>query len=342
MHHPYDSFQTVVDLLRRAARDPQVQAIKMVLYRVGRNSPIVEALLDAVGNGKQVAVLVELKARFDEESNIEWARALEREGVHVVYGLVGLKTHCKLLLIVRREGDSIRRYLHMATGNYNVVTANLYTDLGLLTCQEDAGADATDLFNYLTGYSAVREYRKLLVSPVTLRDKFEGLIRREIEHARRGRAARLIFKMNALEDPRMIQLLYEASQSGVQVDLLVRGICCLRPGISGVSDKIRVMSIVGRFLEHSRIYCFSNGGQEEMYVGSADLMPRNLDRRVEVLFPLQDPGLIARVKDEILQKYLADTAKCYLMQSDGSYVRRQPEKGEKPFGVQGWFLGRGR
>ena len=340
LHHPYDSFQTVVDLLRRAARDPQVQAIKMVLYRVGRNSPVVEALLDAVENGKQVAVLVELKARFDEESNIEWARALEREGVQVVYGLVGLKTHCKLLLVVRREGDSIRRYLHMATGNYNVVTAHLYTDLGLLTCQDDAGADVTDLFNYLTGYSAVREYRKLLVSPVTLREKFEGLIRREIEHARRGHAARLIFKMNALEDPRMIQLLYQASQAGVQVDLLVRGICCLRPGVPAVSDKIRVMSVVGRFLEHSRIYCFANAGREEIYVGSADLMPRNLDRRVEVLFPLEDPSLIARVKDEILQKYLADTAKCYLMQSDGSYVRRQPENGEAAFGVQAWFLGR--
>jgi polyphosphate kinase len=342
LHHPYDSFQAVVDLLRRAARDPQVQAIKMVLYRVGRNSPVVEALLDAVEQGKQVAVLVELKARFDEESNIEWARALEREGVHVVYGLVGLKTHCKLLLVVRREQDTIRRYLHMATGNYNVVTAQIYTDLGLLTCLEEYGADATNLFNYLTGYSAFRDYRKLLVSPVTLRERFEALIRRETEHARQGRPARLCFKMNALEDPRMIQLLYEASQAGVSVDLIVRGICCLRPGIPGLSEKIRVISVVGRFLEHSRVYYFGNAGREEIYIGSADLMPRNLDRRVEVLFPLDDAAIIRQVKEEILDKYLADTAKCHLMQSDGSYIRRQPDKDEAVFSAQAWFLGRTR
>ncbi len=342
LHHPVDSFQTVADFVRTAARDPQVRAIKMVLYRVGRNSPIVEALLEAALNGKQVAVLVELKARFDEESNIGWARRLEHEGVHVVYGLVGLKTHCKLLLVVRAEGDRIRRYLHLASGNYNVVTANLYTDLGLLTCSDEFGEDASDLFNYLTGYSVKRDYRKLLISPTTLRKRFEALIEREIAHARRGKQARLVFKMNALEDPHIIQLLYEASQAGIEVDLIVRGICCLRPGIPGVSENIRVMSVVGRFLEHSRIYCFANGGREEIYIGSADLMPRNLDRRVEVLFPLEDAALRKRVKEEILGTYLADTAKSHVMQSDGSYLRREIRKGDKPFDSQAWFLERAK
>ena len=337
LHHPFDSFQPVVDFLKKAAKDPQVLAIKMVLYRIGRNSPIVEALLEANEEGKQVAVLVELKARFDEESNIEWARALEREGVHVVYGLLGLKTHCKLLMVVRRESGAIRRYLHIATGNYNVVTAHLYTDIGMLTCDEDLGADATDLFNFLTGYSAQKDYKKLLVAPVNLRDRFEAMIQREIAHQLRGgqgAQGRLIFKMNALVDPQVIRLLYEASQAGVKIDLLVRGICCLRPGIPGVSDNIQVISVVGRFLEHSRIYYFRNGGEEEIYLGSADLMPRNINRRVELLFPLQGPELIRRVRDDILALYLSDTVQGRQMQSDGTYVRRRAEAGKRSVNAQ--------
>jgi len=337
LHHPFDSFQPVVDFLKRAARDPNTMAIKMVLYRIGRNSPVVEALLEANEEGKQVAVLVELKARFDEESNIEWARALEREGVHVVYGLLGLKTHCKLLMVVRREAGTIRRYLHLATGNYNVVTAHLYTDIGMLTCDEELGSDATDLFNYLTGYSAKTDYQKLLVSPVNLRARFEAMIRREIALQAKGVEGRLIFKMNALVDPHVIQLLYQASQAGVKIDLLVRGICCLRPGIAGVSDNIQVISVVGRFLEHSRVYYFRNGGKEEIYLGSADLMPRNIDRRVEVLFPLEGPGLVEHVRDKILKTYLADTIKGRQMKSDGTYVRRSPS-GRRALNSQEWLV----
>ena len=338
LHHPFDSFQPVVDFVKKAAKDPNVLAIKMVLYRVGRNSPIVEALLEAMEEDKQVAVLVELKARCDEESNIEWARALEREGVHVVYGLLGLKTHCKLLMVVRREAGAIRRYIHLATGNYNVVTAHLYTDIGMLTCDEEIGSDATDLFNYLTGYSAKKDYQKLLVSPVNLRDRFEGMIRREIAHQVKGGQGRLIFKMNALVDPQVIRLLYQASQAGVKIDLLVRGICCLRPGIPGVSENIQVISIVGRFLEHSRIYYFRNGGHEEIYLGSADLMPRNINRRVEVLFPLEGAELIRHVRDEILAIYLADTVKGRQMQSDGTYVRRKPVAGKRAVNSQEWLV----
>ncbi|HUJ22489.1 MAG TPA: polyphosphate kinase 1 [Bryobacteraceae bacterium] len=322
LHHPFDSFQPVVEFLRRAARDPDVLAIKMTLYRLGRNSPVVEALLEAVENGKQVAVLVELKARFDEESNIEWARALEREGVHVVYGLLGLKVHSKVVLVVRREGEMIRRYLHLATGNYNPMTARLYTDLGLFTCDPHTGADATALFNYLTGYSDKNQFRKLLVAPINMRERLEELIRREVEHQRRGRPASLIFKMNALEDPGIIRLLYEASCAGLHVDLLVRGICCLRPGVPGLSENIRVISIVGRFLEHSRIFYFRNGGAEQLYLGSADLMPRNLNRRVEVLFPVESPRLVARVRDEILGTYLSDECNARHMRGDGSYTSR--------------------
>jgi polyphosphate kinase len=320
LHHPYESFQPVVEFLRRAAEDPDVLAIKMTLYRVGRNSPIVESLLSAIENGKQVAVLVELKARFDEESNIEWARALESAGVHVVYGLVGLKVHSKSALVVRREGDAIRRYVHLGTGNYNPVTARLYTDLSFFTTDEQIGADVSDLFNYVTGYSAKREYHKLLVAPVNLRSRMEDLIQREILCARRG-SGHLIFKMNSLEDPSMIRLLYKASQAGVRVDLLVRGICCLRPQVPGISDNIRVTSIVGRFLEHSRIYYFRNGGDEEIYVGSADLMGRNLDRRVELLFPVENRKLILRLRDEILGTYLADTRNARRLQPDGTYMR---------------------
>jgi polyphosphate kinase len=328
LHHPYDSFQPVVEFFRRAAKDPQVLAIKATLYRAGANSPVIEALLEAAENGKQVAVLVELKARFDEESNIEWARKLESEGVHVVYGLVGLKVHSKVALVVRQEGDAIQRYLHLGTGNYNASTARLYTDLGIFTTDEEMGADVTDLFNYLTGYSRKEDYRKLLVAPVTLRERFSALIRREIDHQRAGRKAHLIFKMNALEDAPMIRLLYEASQAGVQTDLIVRGVCGLRPGIPGISDNIRVMSIVGRFLEHSRIYYFANGGEEEVYLGSADLMPRNLNRRIELVFPIRQKNLLTRLKREILDTYLADTAKSWYQLSDGTYVR-PPERNPK-------------
>jgi polyphosphate kinase len=334
LHHPYESFQPVIDLLQKAAHDPDVLAIKMTLYRVGRNSPIVQALLEAIENGKQVAVLVELKARFDEESNIEWARALEREGVHVVYGLVGLKVHCKIALIVRREQDGIRRYLHLGTGNYNATTARLYTDLSLFTCNADLGADATDLFNYLTGYSHKSDFRKLLVSPVTLRTRMTALIRREMEHGSRGR---LIFKMNALEDRTMIHLLYQASCAGVRIDLIVRGLCCLRPGIPGVSENIRVKSIVGRFLEHSRLYYFENGGKEEIYMGSADLMPRNLDRRVEILFPILDPAIVRCLRDSVLEHCLEDNRKARVGKPDGTY-EFAPINGAGSVDSQAWFI----
>ncbi|HEX5045071.1 MAG TPA: polyphosphate kinase 1 [Candidatus Polarisedimenticolaceae bacterium] len=340
LHHPYDSFVPVVDFLRTAARDRDVLAIKMTLYRVGRNSPVVEALMDANLHGKQVAVLVELKARFDEESNIEWARALEKEGVHVVYGLPGLKTHAKVLLVVRRENGGIRRYVHLATGNYNAITAQLYTDLGYLTDDDEIGADVTDLFNYLTGYSAKTAYRRLLVAPINLREALEERILREIEHARAGRPARLIFKVNALVDRAMIRLLYRASRAGVDVDLLVRGICCLRPGVPGVSDRIRVTSIVGRFLEHSRVFYFLNGGAEEVFLGSADLMPRNIFRRVEVLFPVTDPRQVVAVRDEILAVYLADNLKARRMRPDGSYQRVRLPEGEAPMSAQAWLLRR--
>jgi polyphosphate kinase len=340
LHHPYDSFTPVIDFIKAAARDPEVLAIKQTLYRVGKNSPIVESLMEAARNGKQVAVLVELKARFDEESNIEWARALENEGVHVIYGLLGLKTHSKIALVVRKEDDRIRRYVHLATGNYNPITALIYTDFGLFSCDRDMGRDATDLFNYLTGYSAKQDYRKFLVAPINLRSGIEGLILREIEHQRNRKNGRLIFKINSLVDKSMIQLLYKASQAGVQIDLIVRGICCLKPGIKGVSDNIRVISIVGRFLEHSRAYYFHNGGKEQIYLGSADLMPRNLDRRIEILFPVEDQSLVKHLKDEILSAYLLDTAKARNMQPDGSYQRAQPQEGASPLNSQEWFLRR--
>src|SRR6185437_16151901 len=336
LHHPFDSFQPVIEFLRRAARDPDVLAIKMTLYRLGRNSPVVDALLEAVENGKQVAVLVELKARFDEESNIEWARQMEREGVHVVYGLVGLKVHSKVAMVVRQEGDTIRRYVHLATGNYNAITARTYTDLGFFTTDEQIGADVTDLFNYLTGYSRKRSFRKLLVAPINLRQRLEELIRREIDVHRHGGETRLIFKMNALEDQPMIKLLYEASQAGVQVDLLVRGICCLRSGLPGISENIRVTSVVGRFLEHSRIFYFHNGGHEQVFLGSADLMPRNLNRRVEVLFPVENPKLIHRLRDDILATYLADEAKARFMRADGAYTR--PPDRDDGIDSQQWLL----
>ena len=338
LHHPYDSFQPIVNLINKAAKDPSVLAIKMTLYRVGKNSPVVEALLRAMENGKQVAVVVELKARFDEESNIEWARALENEGVHVVYGLIGLKIHSKVLMIVRRVGDSIKRYVHLGTGNYNPVTAHLYTDLGLLTCDDTIGADTTDLFNYLTGYSAKTDYAKLLVAPINLRERMEALIVREIENHKSGKQGHIIFKMNSLVDERIIALLYQASQAGVKVDLLVRGICCLRPGIKGVSENIKVRSILGRFLEHSRVYYFANGDNEEIYVGSADLMPRNLDRRVEVVFPIEDPGLSNYIKEHLLEIYLNDTIRSRIMDADGHYTRLHPENEEEGLDCQKYFI----
>ncbi|HEY4693594.1 MAG TPA: polyphosphate kinase 1 [Bellilinea sp.] len=341
LHHPYDSFSPVVEFLRTAARDPNVLAIKQTLYRTGSNSPVVKSLLEARRDyGKQVAVLVELKARFDEESNIGWARMLEQEGVHVTYGLLGLKTHSKIALVVRKEGEHIRRYVHLGTGNYNHVTAQLYEDLGMFTCDDQIGADATDLFNYLTGYSFKADYCKLLVAPINLRQRFEEMILREIEIARSGAPAHLIFKMNSLVDQPMIQLLYLASQCGVRVDLITRGICCLRPGIQGLSENIRVISILGRFLEHSRIYYFHNNGNEEIYMGSADLMPRNLNQRVEVLFPVEDRAMINHIRTNILQPYMEDNTKARIMKPDGTYNRLHPEKDQEAVNVQTLFLSR--
>ncbi len=334
LHHPFQSFQPVIDLLRKAAHDPDVLAIKMTLYRVGLNSPIVKALLEAIENGKQVAVLLELKARFDEESNIEWARALEREGVHVVYGLLGLKVHSKIALIVRRERDGIRRYVHLGTGNYNPATARGYTDLSLFTADPEIGADATDLFNYLTGYSRKSDFRRLMVAPLTLRRQMLALIRREIAL---GASGRIIFKMNALEDKEMIQLLYVASQAGVRIDLIVRGLCCLRPGIPGVSQNIVVRSIVGRFLEHSRIFYFGNGGnneEDEVYIGSADMMPRNLDRRVELMIPVISRKIVRHLRDTILEKYLLDDHKVRIGKADGSYEISKTGSED----AQAWFM----
>jgi polyphosphate kinase len=338
IHHPYDSFKPVVDFLQQAANDPDVLAIKQTLYRVGRNSPVVAALLEARQNGKEVAVLVELKARFDEESNIGWAKMLEKEGVHVIYGLLGLKTHSKVALVVRKEGEHIRRYLHLATGNYNAITAQVYEDIGMFTCDEEIGADATDLFNYLTGYSAKKEYRRLLVAPVNLRSRMEALIEREIEHQRKNGSGHLIFKMNALVDPRMIRKLYLASQAGVKIDLIVRGMCCLRPGLPGVSENIQVTSVVGRFLEHSRIYYFCNGGNEDIYLGSADLMPRNINWRVEVLFPILDRRLIRYLRDDVLDTYLKANKKVRVLQTDGSYQRLLPKAGDPIINPQEWMI----
>ncbi|MBW4645045.1 MAG: polyphosphate kinase 1 [Goleter apudmare HA4340-LM2] len=324
VHHPYQSFSaTVVRFITHAAHDPNVLAIKMTLYRTSGDSPIVNALIAAAENGKQVSVLVELKARFDEENNIYWARRLERVGVHVVYGLVGLKTHCKTVMVVRREKDRMRRYVHIGTGNYNPKTARLYTDLGLFSCREELGADITDLFNFLTGYSRQKSYLQLLVAPVNMRDRFLALINREIENAQQGLTGRIVAKMNSLVDPQIIATLYEASRAGVQIDLIIRGICCLRPGLKDISENIRVISIIGRFLEHSRLYYFYNNNQEEIYIGSADWMRRNLDRRVEVITPIQDPD-IAKDLQEILGIMLADNRQAWDLQPNGTYIQRRP------------------
>jgi len=338
LHQPYDSFNPVVDFVKAAARDPHVLAIKQTLYRVGQNAPVVEALLEASEHGKQVAVLVELKARFDEESNIGWAKMLEEAGVHVVYGLVGLKTHCKVTMVVRKEGEGIRRYLHLGTGNYNAVTAHIYEDIGIFTCDDAMGADVTDLFNYLTGYSTKQHFKKLLVAPVNLRAGLEKLIRREIEHAKAGRPAHLIFKVNSVVDPMFIELLYEASQAGVKVDLLARGMCCLRPGIKGVSDNIKVTSIVGRYLEHSRVFYFHNNGKEEIYMGSADLMRRNQDHRVEVVFPVENTDHINYLRQVMLTTYLSDNMRARVMKSDGTYTRLKPPSESKAVDVQEWLM----
>ena len=320
LHHPYQTFDPVVDFIRQAAKDPNVLAIKQTLYRVSGNSPIIASLAQAAENGKQVSVLVELKARFDEENNIVWAKKLEQAGCHVIYGLVGLKTHSKIALVVRKEEDGICRYVHLGTGNYNDSTAKLYTDCGIFTCAESIGEDATAVFNMLSGYSEPLSWNELVVAPIWLRKKFMKLIEREMKHAKEGRTAKIIAKMNSLCDAGIIEALYKAAASGVKIELIVRGICCLRVGIPGVSENITVRSIVGNFLEHSRIFYFYNDGEEEIYMGSADWMPRNLDRRVEILFPVLDESLKKRVY-HILQVELDDNTKAHVLQKNGEYEK---------------------
>ena len=319
LHHPYDAFGAVVQFVKNATEDPNVLAIKQTLYRIGKESPLIPLFIKAAESGKQVAVLVELKARFDEENNIIWAKQLEEAGIHVVYGLVGLKTHAKMALVIRKEAGGLRRYVHLGTGNYNPVTARIYTDASLFTCREDITADATEVFNYLTGYSTRETYRKLALAPVNLRQRLSALITREIDHARNGRPAQMILKMNSLTDTKMIELLYAASQAGVDIKLIVRGICCLRPNIPHVSEHIRVISIVGRFLEHSRVFYFGNNGTPEIYLSSADIMGRNLDRRVELMFPVEEASLAHRLKEEVLDTALADTVRARVLQADGTY-----------------------
>lgn len=321
LHHPYHSFSPVIDFIKQAAKDPDVLAIKQTLYRVGSNSPIIKYLVEAAERGKQVAVLVELKARFDEQNNIFWARELEKVGVHVVYGLVGLKTHAKMTLVVRREFDGVKRYVHLSTGNYNAGTAKLYTDLGLFTADEDICTDVSDIFNYLTGYSKQTEFKKFIAAPINMREKFFSFIIREIENVKKGGEGRLIFKLNSVVDPHLISALYEASNSGVKIDLIVRGICCLVPGVPGLSENIKVISVVGRFLEHSRIFYFYDNGKEEIYLNSADLMQRNLDRRVEVAFPVQDENIKHELIKSVLGSALKDNVKARILQPDMSYVR---------------------
>lgn len=337
LHHPYDSFAPVIDFIESAAIDKDVLAIKQTLYRVDSNSPIVEALMRARQNGKQVTVLVELKARFDEESNIEWARALENAGVHVVYGLIGLKTHAKITLIVRREREGLKRYVHLSTGNYNIATARTYTDLGFMTTDEEICSDISELFNVLTGYSNQSEYRKLLVAPKSARQQLMQLIEQETELGEEGH---IIFKINHLVDAKMIRALYRASMRGVKVDLMIRGICCLRPGLPGISDNIVVRAVIGRFLEHTRIFYFGNNGKPKLYAGSADLMPRNLDRRIETIFPIQNEDLQQEIVQNILNIYLQDTAKSYLLKPGGQYVPISQEipAEEEIFNAQKWYL----
>lgn len=339
LYHPYDSFTPVVDFVREAATDPHVLTIKQTLYRVGTNSPVVEALMEARQNGKQVAVLLELKARFDEENNIEWARKLEDEGVHVVYGVLGLKTHAKMCLVVRREEGGIRRYVHLGTGNYNPVTSRMYTDVSFFTCDAAMGADVSDLFNSLTGYSRKDAYAKLLVAPQLMRRQILERIEREIQRQKDKGDGYLAFKMNALVDKPCIQALYRASQAGVTIDLQVRGVCGLRPGIPGISETITVTSVVGRFLEHARLYYFRNGGEEELFLGSADLMPRNLDRRVEILFPIESPHLRKELVEDLLQVALQDTVKSRQLLSNGHSTRLPLLADQASMNSQEWFLG---
>ncbi len=341
LFHPYDSFQPVVRFLEEAAQDPDVVAIKQTLYRVGANSPIVRALMQARQNGKQVSALVELKARFDEERNIVWARALEQAGVHVVYGVFGLKTHAKICMVVRREEEGVRRYLHLGTGNYNPITAKQYTDLGFFTDDPSFGEDVADLFNALTGYAAKRDYRKLIVAPHGMRDALLRRIAREVERHNEAGGGYIAFKMNSLVDRDCIKALYKASRAGVRIDLQVRGICCLRPEVPGVSDNIRVISVVGRFLEHARMYYFRNGGEEELLLGSADLMPRNLDGRVETLFPVENPDLLAALRDDVLGRLLSDNKKARRLRADGRYERVEPGEGDGSLNSQKRLLNKG-
>jgi polyphosphate kinase len=342
LHHPYDSFASVMDFLNTAADDPDVLAVKMTLYRIGKDSPVIAALRRAAENGKQVTAVVELKARFDEEHNIDWSKQMEDSGINAVFGFVRWKTHCKATLVVRREGKQLRRYVHVSTGNYNPVTAKIYTDLGLLTCDPDFGNDVSALFNVLTGFNSwtggdmltpatvASMFRRFMISPVNTQETIHRLIDREVQKSTPKSPGRIIAKMNALVDARTVRKLYEASRGGVLIDLLVRGICCLRPGIPGVSESIRVISILDRFLEHSRVYYFHNGGDPEIYSGSADWMPRNFRRRAEILYPIQNTGLKSRIMDEILMTYLSDNVKARLLQPDGSYVRIKPKDGAKP------------
>ncbi len=338
LHHPYESFDSVVEFVERAAADPDVLAIKQTLYRTSGDSPIVKALIRAAENGKQVAALVEIKARFDEENNINWARKLEGSGVHVVYGLVGLKTHCKVILVVRREGGRLKRYVHLGTGNYNPSTARLYTDLSFFTTRPEIGQDATALFNLLTSCTAPRDWHKLVVAPLGLHERVMGLIARETQAAAAGREARIVAKMNSLVHPEVIRALYRASQAGVEIKLIVRGICCLRPGVPGLSENIEVRSVVSRFLEHSRIFHFHAGGKKEVWASSADWMPRNFHKRVEIMFPIDDPDLKKRVIDEVLGLALVDNQKARRILPDGDFEKVMPEPGEQPLGSQVQFM----
>ncbi len=339
LHHPYTAFSTVTDFVDAAAEDESVVAIKICLYRTGKDSPIVQSLIKANENGKQVAALVELKARFDEENNIEWARRLEDEGIHVIYGMRGLKTHSKVTLVVRRENDELRRYVHLATGNYNPTTSRIYTDLGLLTSDAEIGADASDLFNFLTGYSYQTDFRTLLVAPINLRERMLEFIEREIKHKKHGEDARIVVKINSLTDDKIVRALYRASQAGVSIDLIVRGICVLRPGIKGISENIRVRSITGRFLEHSRIFYFANGGDEQVFIGSADWMHRNLDRRVEAAVPIKDKNLIKYIRDKVLDAYLKDNVNARILNSEGGYQKIKIDAKEEKFDAQMYFVG---
>ncbi|MFN2512710.1 MAG: polyphosphate kinase 1 [Pyrinomonadaceae bacterium] len=338
VHHPYESYDCVTNFINEAVEDPSVLAIKMCLYRTGPDSPIPPALIRASEKGKQVTALIELKARFDEEHNIQWARKLDEAGVHVVYGIMGLKTHGKLTLVVRREGDSLKRYMHIASGNYNPTTSCTYTDVGLFTANDDIGADATELFNYLTGCSRQSDYDQLLVAPVNLREKVNALIDREIANQRGGRPARIVAKFNRLADRQIIGKLYEASKAGVRVDLVIRGVCMLRPGVPGLSETITVKSVVGRFLEHSRVFAFANGGNEELYIGSADLMSRNLKHRIEVLTPVHDPAIKSYLKDVVLDAYLRDNVKARALRPDGTYEPLPVSDRNENFNSQAFFM----